>query len=321
MSHAGKAALVAFTGVLGLATQPASAQECDRECLIGVADAYLAALVAHDPSAAPLAADARFAENAFIVPFGEGFWQDASGGPSEGYRIYVPDPVSRQVGFIGLMEGADGAPVQIALRLELDDEGKITEAEQLVIRNVREASLANMQTARAGFVTEIPAGQQLPREELLRIGATYYDAVDNNLGSDAPFADDCMRLENGFQTTGNPAREGDPTSIPGSLGCSDQLDTNIMAYIGPIARREVSIADPVTGLSMGWSILRHPMLEHTYRVYNVPGYEKRTLTGGLYDAAFDNFAAHVFKIGPEGQIHEIEAVGYVGAGADLPSPF
>ncbi len=27
---------------------------------------------------------------------------------------------------------------------------------------------------------------------------------------------------------------------------------------------------------------------------------------------FDMPAAHIFKIGPEGQIHEIEAVGFVG---------
>ena len=228
----------------------------------------------------------------------------------------MPDPVSRQAGFIGMMKGEGGAPVQIALRLKLDDAGKISEAEQLVIRTVREVSLRNLQTVRPGLLEIIPEGQRMEREKLLAIGATYYDAVDNNRGADAPFADECVRHENGLRTTGNPVRPNDPSSIPGSLGCAAQLDTNIMAYIGPIERRDVTIADPVTGLAMGWSIIRHPMLEKTYRVFNVPGYEKRTLD---YEP-FDNFAAHVFKV-RNGQIYEIEAVGYVGAGANLPSPF
>jgi len=58
------------------------------------------------------------------------------------------------------------------------------------------------------------------------------------------------------------------------------------------------------------------VIRTTYRVFNVPGYEKRTLD---YEP-FDNFAAHIFKV-RNGQIYEIEAVGYVGAGANLPSPF
>ena len=309
-------ALVALAGVtLGWMSMVAEAAECDRQCLIGVTDQYLAALVAGNPAAVPLASTIRMAENAKIIQPGEGFWKDASGGPTE-FRIYVPDPVSRQAGFIGMMKGEGGAPVQIALRLKLDDAGKISEAEQLVIRTVREVSLRNLQTVRPGLLEIIPEGQRMEREKLLAIGATYYDAVDNNRGADAPFADACVRHENGLRTTGNPVRPNDPSSIPGSLGCAAQLDTNIMAYIGPIERRDVTIADPVTGLAMGWSIIRHPMLEKTYRVFNVPGYEKRTLD---YEP-FDNFAAHVFKV-RNGQIYEIEAVGYVGAGANLPSPF
>ena len=38
---------------------PAAAQDCDRACLIKMADDYAAALVAHDPSKAPLASNRR----------------------------------------------------------------------------------------------------------------------------------------------------------------------------------------------------------------------------------------------------------------------
>lgn len=41
---------------------------------------------------------------------------------------------------------------------------------------------------------------------MLKIGLSYYDALVNSDGKAAPFADDCVRHENGLQTTGNPRR-------------------------------------------------------------------------------------------------------------------
>ena len=45
---------------------------------------------------------------------GEGLWKTASEAPTT-FAIYVPDPVSEQVGFIGIMK-ADGKPIELALR-------------------------------------------------------------------------------------------------------------------------------------------------------------------------------------------------------------
>jgi hypothetical protein len=39
-------------------------KKCDRKCLINLMDQYLAALVKHDPSGVPLAANVQFVENA-----------------------------------------------------------------------------------------------------------------------------------------------------------------------------------------------------------------------------------------------------------------
>jgi len=56
--------------LLGASAFVASAQRgpagsaCDKACLQGIADAYLAALVAHDPSKAPMAPNAKFTEQA-----------------------------------------------------------------------------------------------------------------------------------------------------------------------------------------------------------------------------------------------------------------
>ena len=56
------------------AAQPARVPaRCDRTCLEGLIDAYLAAVVAHDPSRLPLSADVRYTENEQLLAVGDGF--------------------------------------------------------------------------------------------------------------------------------------------------------------------------------------------------------------------------------------------------------
>ena len=100
----------------------------------------------------------------------------------------------------------------------------------------------------------------------------------------------------------------DPTQ-PGyfsSLGCAHQLDTNVMSYIERLDNRRVFAADPVTGLVMGLSHFRHKMDFDAIEIRNVPGVTERPMD---YDS-FDLPAAHIYKIGPDGKIHEIEAMGF-----------
>lgn len=51
------------------------------------------------------------------------------------------------LGFIGMME-ENGTPIQFGLRLAINDNGEITEAEHMVVRSVRETSLPKLETAR-----------------------------------------------------------------------------------------------------------------------------------------------------------------------------
>ena len=46
---------------------------CDRLCLIRIADAYFAAMAAHDPKTAPLAANVRFTADTQVRTIGDGF--------------------------------------------------------------------------------------------------------------------------------------------------------------------------------------------------------------------------------------------------------
>jgi hypothetical protein len=294
--------LVAFgTGVV-LARQPRT-EPCDRTCLNARVDAYLAALVAHDPSRVSIAPGAKFVENITAKKPGEGLWQTASAGPTT-FKIYVPDPVSGQVGFIGVLKESD-KPIQLALRLKVQG-GVITEIEHLVARNLGDRNLGNLVTPRQPLLTVVQEAQRSSREQLLKIGASYYDALDNNDGKAAPFADDCVRHENGMQTSTNrqPSGQGGMAAL-GVLGCSAQIDTGTFAYIDTIDHRRVEIADVETGLVFGLSHFQHSMKQKFVTIKGVPGVEKVDLNVD----AFDFPAAHIFKV-VGGKIHEIEALGF-----------
>ncbi len=72
------AAVVCVMATLVVAAQePAwnatAIKECDRACLVGILDAYMNAIVRHDPKAVPaLAPDVRMTENTGQMDVGEG---------------------------------------------------------------------------------------------------------------------------------------------------------------------------------------------------------------------------------------------------------
>jgi len=284
----------------------AADKTCDRACLRNLADRYLAALVAHDPAKVPLARDVRMVENIQRIRPGEGLWKTASAAPTT-FRIYVPDVTAQQVGYMAVLQ-EDGKPIQLGLRLKLEA-GSITEAEHVVARGLREANLANLQTPRVALTSAVPEGWRDSRGRLLHIGAAYYDALDLNNGSLAPFADDCVRFENGGQSARKPvpAGPGEDSFAPfGALGCAKQLDTQVMAYITTIDKRRVWIADEETGLVFGLSHFRHAMDKTEWPTFGVPGVPFRKIDYKPFDLP----AVHIFKI-VGGQIHEIEALGFL----------
>src|SRR5690606_36617402 len=63
----------------------------------------------------------------------------------------------------------------------------------------------------------VPEAERPGRTELTRIADAYFTELEcNDERGDYPFADDCIRIENGFRTTGVPA---------GSLGKTPYLET------------------------------------------------------------------------------------------------
>ena len=319
--------LVAFST---LALDVARAQDCSRSCLIDTLDRYIDALVAHDPAAAPLADEIVFVENVARMSPGEGLWESAVSAPDR-FAIYVPDETLQSIGFLGMMRHVAAPPapqdasaeerarfaatalrseqpVLVAIRLQLED-GLIVEAEHL-LTGVRDAFIGNLREPRSGLVSEVPANRRRTHAELIELGASYYDALDDNDGSLMPFAADCVRQENGMITAGSNAGAGPNNAGTGEIArdCAGQLTSNVMAYIDRIENRRVFAADPVTGLVMGLSHFRHPMDSGPYEVTLLDG---TTEMREMNFAPFDLPAAHVFKIGADGLVHEIEAMGFM----------
>ncbi len=292
-----------FGAVLAGMSASGFGAKCDRACLDRTVDTYIAAMVAHDPSRVAFAKDLKFIENTVPMKPGEGLWKTASQGPTT-FKIYVPDPVAQQVGFMCLMKEGD-KPIQLGLRLKLKN-GKIVEAEHLIARNLMENSLKNLQTPRPGLLATVPPAERMPRDQMLKIGESYYTALVTADSNDAPFADDCLRHENGMQSTGNPPSKTPGLGTTGAMGCAAQIKTHTFDYITRIEPRRVEIADPETGLVFGLSQFRQPMEQKFVKIVGVPGLEKIDLN----IAPFDLPAAHIYKI-QGGKIHEIEAMGFV----------
>ncbi len=312
------------------AATPAGAQgTCDRACLQNLADTYVAALVAHDPSKAPMAHDAKFTEQSTVLSVGEGLWKSAVSS-STTFKIPVADPVSGQIGEILMMKASasafpapagGGAPaagaepnapadIQLALRLKVVNR-KITEAEHLIARIAAPSQLNALKTPRAAFMATVPRADRNPRNILLLIGNAYYDALTQNDGELAPFADDCGRRENGMHTAGA-GRPADAPPPPAGFGdtpsdCAGQLTSRAMSYITSIDLRRVSIADEERGLVFGLSMFRHPMEQKTITILKKDG---TTSERPMNFNPFDLEAAHIFKISG-GKIHEIEAMGFM----------
>jgi hypothetical protein len=317
----------ASTAAWAVAGQAGASSECNRACLMAIADSYLAALVAHDPSKAPMAPNAKFSEQAQMLPVGEGLWKSAVEGPTT-FKIPVPDPVAGQIGLIVMMKasaaafpappGRGGAPpaaetgpanIQLALRLKVQNR-QITEAEHVIARIAAPSQLNALKTPRAGFMQTVPKAERNPRSIMLVIANAYYDALVLGDGELAPFADDCGRRENGMHTAGV-GRPADAPPPPGGFGgtpsdCAGQLTARAMTYIGSIDLRRIRIADEEKGLVFAYSMFRHPMEQKSITILNKDG---TTVERPMNFNPFDLEAAHIFKISG-GKIHEIEAMGF-----------
>ena len=307
---------VSFLILASFVPAPAAAK-CDRQCLVNLMQQYVAAMVKHDPKAAPLAANVKFMENAAVMPIGKGLWETASGGPTA-FQIYAADPVAQSVACLVVMKEQD-KDILLGASLKVVD-GKITEAEQLVARGNVNGSLPTLQKPRPGLVEDVAAADRMDRGELIKIGLSYYDALTGEDGTYAPFAADCERHENGAVAASSkppesqaPKPDAKPNpelekmmkamaAIPRT--CEGQISAGVFAYITDINPRRLVVADVQKGLAVGMSMFQHDGHLKTLPIKGVPGMD--SMPG--FTMQFNFPSIHFYKI-KGGKIYDIETIG------------
>ena len=301
--------------------------ESDREFLVGFMKKYLDALVAHDPGAVPFCQEVKFVQNTANIPVGKGLWVTASEGPTD-YQIFAADPEAQQVACLVMMKDL-GRDLLLGARLKLEGL-KIREAEHHVVKDpdsgpFGKGALENLKIPCPGLLEDVPVAERTPRWQLLKIGGSYYDALQDNDGKACPFAKESERHENGMQTAPMPevstvevdkldpemrkmfeAMTSSPLD-PEENTVEWQLESGQFTYITAIRNRRMLIADQQKGLAVGFSNFYHDGVVKRYTHKFRSG---KTEERDAFQGAFNLPAMHMFKI-RNGLVYEIEAMGYI----------
>ena len=298
---------IATALVLGASGASAAAPGCNRECLAGVMNSYLQALVSHDPAKLPTLRNVKYTENGVRLNPGDGLWQTASAMPT--YRLDVIDEEAGQVGLLGRIS-ENGNNNWFAVRLKVEQNHKVSQIETLINRSISAGPGAGPPGGANKGNTEphplmaevIPKDKRLRRADLARIGNSYFTGMaDEDSSANVPFSSQCQRRENGTVTANNP---DSPKGSMQWLDCKSQFDTGFSVIVTNIRERRFSIVDRTKGLAFGWGYFDH---DGTHAKFS------RTLDHTPADVAptfrqpITFYIAEVFKI-DEGKIRQIEAV-------------
>ena len=229
----------------------ADSAACDRDCLHGVMDQYLAALIAHQPQLLKTTADVKFTENTNHMKLGDGLWQTI--GALGTFKLYVEDPHSGQVAFYGTVK-ENGATALLGVRLKQRSQ-RLSEIETYVIRQASgvHGSFDNLTTVPAEWTQSVPPAERSTREQLRHDAGQYFNGIEQGNGRIVPFAADCLRIENGAQTAPTI-----PTATRPSMSAGAQFDTHMFDYIHEVTNRRFLLTDPERGLVYAVVMFQHP---------------------------------------------------------------
>lgn len=279
---------LAFSAALSIGTaaaaQPAAPPveepDCQRECLEGWVDRYLAAMRDGNVDPALFARGAKFTENGVELPLGgHGLWFSMS--DLGGYKFYVPDIETQQVAFIGTVkeeagESSTGAAseqlVAIALRLRIEND-RITEVEQLAIRPQEGgspfpdtgAAVEAMGAPHPVFSEAIPEAERASRAELIEQADYYFEGLQRNDGQGYyNFTEDCVRFENGVEVLANyPNPE---TGQRERMTCKKQFEVALKDVVDSIRDRRFVAVDRERGIVFAFAFFDHKRINWTWQL-------------------------------------------------------
>jgi hypothetical protein len=303
---------VVLAAVGFLASAPAQAAECDRACLYGYLDTYMAALAAHDPSTLPLAEGVRFTENNVEMTLPDGVWSTFS--KKGDYDLRFADLATGQAGLYTVVYEHDN-PAIMALRLKVAG-GEITEIESLLGRfeEGRPFPSPFPLNLKPQPVLEamLPEGQRLPRNEMVTIANGYFDTLERNDGTlHTKFDPACDRVENGIETTNNSEKAKESRFY--GMGCEAQFKLGLYRYDDRIRDRRYTMVDEERGLV--WS---SGFIDHSGRLLSFPLTDGTTRTTH-YKTPHSFHFMELFKI-EDGGIRQVESL-FITVPYNMPSPW
>jgi len=237
---------------------------CDRACLTGVLEQYLAGLTNHDPARVPFAEVVHFTEDNVPLKIGDGLWGSISGIDRHA-DVTVADPEAGQVGYYGVVKEHD-QPAYLALRLKVRS-GRITEVESVVHRMNESGPGANPLTYRpdAAFSETLPPEQRVPRARLVDIANGYFSTLQLNDGQIfTQFDPNCARWENGQQSAGDPNAK----NPQGRLGCGEIFKLGNYRWDTRVRDRGYLVVDEERGLVMARAFIDHAGVLSDYTLTN-----------------------------------------------------
>ena len=281
----------------------------NRTELYGVLNAYLAALRARNPARVDWAEGARTSENNVMLAVGDGLWGTITG--IGGYRLRFADPKTGQVGYFGTLTETHEESA-FTLRLAVDDRGRLTEAETLVVRQSDSGIRFENQRFEDKPILNANVARPLARDAMIALSDGYFSTLQLNDGTlHTQFHPDCNRVENGVQTTNNPdfAR-----IVPVSaLGCEAQFRMGNYRYDDRLRARRYPLVDEERGL-----VLAYAFIDHSGRLGEYQLTDGRTVTSPLR-RPHSFYLAELFKI-EDAMLRQIEA-NFITVPYHMPSPW
>jgi len=231
-------------------------------------------VIKHDPAAAPLMVGFRQTENAINVRPGAGVWKTVTGLGKVQRRFL--DPTSGQAAYYGLVEEG-GNPAIVTVRVRVENR-KLTEAEWFLARpddpglnGPRQPGRPPANNFNPDYLAAnpppdrvVPKAQRQPREALLAIVNSYFDAITSHDGSVALTHPGCGRVENGSPTPAGkflpplprPAGGPAPAAGAGNNDCVGGLQ-NFNAQL--VAARRFPIVDEEAQVVLAMAVfIRRP---------------------------------------------------------------
>jgi hypothetical protein len=275
-------------------------EPCDVQCLNAIADTYMEALVARDPSSVPWAPRVRYTENGVAMMIGEGIWGSARSKRDEVLR--VADPSRASVVWYGVVLEHD-APAYYGMRLKVENR-HVSEVEALVARARNPgpfADAARFKIDRALTAPLVPKDRQSPARMTALVERYGALMQSQSAAKSMPFDPACSRVENGANVSDGSGAAPVIAKVATAQGCERPLMMGLYKPLERIRNARIAAVDADRGLVVTLSLADYPVRATQY-----------TTTDGQQRDTQDKYPStrellEIFKVSG-GKLQRVEAI-------------